>query len=90
MYKRQIFGHGLGVFAVPLHAHGQRFQAQVEDEGGDGLRRAAKIAHQLRAGLVDVGGAAKALCVDDAVVALVRLGQLGDCLLYTSHTLWPL
>ena len=73
----QKFRNDLGVFAVALHAHSQSLQTQIQQEGVDGGGIGAKVTHQLGAGLGDESGFAKAFHIAHAVIALVRLDQLG-------------
>ena len=60
------------------HAQVQGFQAQVEEERVERGRRGAQVAHQLDAGLDDVGQWAEGLDVLQAVVALIRLDHLRE------------
>lgn len=75
----QIFRHGLGVGAVLLHAEGQTFQPQIQQERALGGLDAAKVPHQLGGTLGDERAAeTEALGVGDAVVAVVRGTQAGE------------
>ena len=75
----QIFRHGLGVGAVLLHAEGQAFQTQIQQERALGGLDAAKVPHQLGGTLGDERAAeTEALGVGDAVVAVVGGTQAGE------------
>ena len=62
---------------MAVHAHGKALNVVVEQEHANGVGSAAKVAHQLDAGLGDIGSLAKLLSVAHAVIALIRLAQLG-------------
>ena len=63
---------------MALHAQGQGFQAQIQQECvlGAGLR--AQIPHEMGAGLGDIRGFAELLRVDNAVIRLIGLGEHGE------------
>ena len=78
----QIFRHRLSVGAVLLHAEGQAFQTQIQQERALGGLDAAKVPHQLGGTLGDERAAeTEALGVGDAVVAVVGGTQAGEFVL---------
>ena len=75
---QQVLRNLFGVGAVPVHAHRQRLQPHVEQEGVDGTGVHSEVPHQLYAGLGDIGRRPKVSQIPNAVVALIRLGQLRE------------
>src|SRR5574344_2943866 len=63
------------VFTVLLHTDRQRLETEVQEKRGVCSRIAAKVAHELHACLDDVCHLAKFLCIDDSVVACIRLAE---------------
>ena len=74
----QIGGDGFGIAAVAFHAQGQGFETLIDVERALRALAAAHIAHELHARLDDVGGLAKGLGVDEAVVGRIGLGKFGE------------
>ena len=75
----QVFGDGLGVGAVLLHAEGQAFQTQIQDVSHLGGLDAAEVPHQLGGALGDKRAAeAEAFGVGDAVIAVIGGSQAGE------------
>ncbi len=76
--RREEFRHRLAVLTVPLHAHMEALQPQVQDKGVLGALDGAEIPHELGGAFGDEGPLLPELLrVGDAVVAVVRGAQTG-------------
>ena len=75
---REPLGHLEGVLAVAGHTQGQGLHAKVQQEGVERRGLGAHVAHQLGAGLDDVGQLAEGLGVDEAVVGGVGLREVRE------------
>ncbi len=74
----QEFGHALRIVNVPLHAQAERFQPLEEEERVEGREAAANIAQDLHASFEDEGQARPGSAVDQPVIAVIGLVEVGE------------
>ena len=75
---RQVVDYLEGILDVPLDAKRQSLKSLQEDERTDRRERGACVTEQYRPCAGDVGSRANRLGEYDSVVAVVRLGELGE------------
>ena len=67
-----------GVFAVLADPQGQRFDPLQEEEGVEGAEGRSDVSQELDPGLDDIGKFSQRFAVNQAMVAGVRFGELGE------------